>query len=342
MDSHTFIPTAHTCFTTISQPDVKLSLGRDQICVSILSCGDLFIDFINLAQNCANQSSTRRIAFGDSYTYAQGTLGYANSTFIGSNLNFSYTPEQLLSNRIQQEDVDSTANRGPNWIEDITNCGTKQGLTNPQTCDIQLWDFAFGGADITVEYLPLHHNWSVQLVNQTEQFLDYAQPVLKDIVDPDKTLVALWIGINDIGDSAELDVDFPTFYNELITTAFEQAVEPVYKAGYKNWLFMKLPPLNRTPGNLVRAAGPLPNTTMIGWWDDTFAQHAAAFAAKNEDVTALVFDSNTFLNHVLDNPAEYDIKNTTSYCPAYNQPLPVTQYGCLPLEDYFWYDSGHM
>lgn len=247
-----------------------------------------------------------------------------------------------MSDRIQQQDVESTANRGPNWIEDVTDCGTKEGLTDPQSCDIQLWDFAFGGADISVEYLPLHHNWSVQLVNQTEQFIDYAQPVLKDIVNADKALVALWIGINDIGDSANLAVDFPSYYEELIATAFAQAVEPVYNAGYKKWLFMNLPPLDRTPGNVVRAAGPLPNATMIGWWDDTLAQHASAFVDKYKDATALVFDANGFLNGVLDNPTEYGIKNTTSYCAAYNQPLPVTQYGCLPLEDYFWYNSGHM
>lgn len=282
------------------------------------------------------------IAFGDSYTYAQGTLGYANSTFIGSNLNFSYTPEQLFADRIVQEDVNSTANRGPNWIERITNCGVAEGLTDPQDCPVQLWDFAFGGADISVEYLPLHHNWSVQLVNQTEQFLRYGQPALRDIVDPERALVAVWIGINDIGDSSELAVDFPSFYEQLVATMFEEAVAPMHAAGYRSWLFMNLPPLDRTPGNVVRADGPLPNKTMIGWWDDTLERHAAAFAEENEGVTALVFDSNTFLNYVLDNPAEYNITNTTSYCAAYDQPLPVTQYGCLPLDEYFWYNNGHM
>lgn len=242
-----------------------------------------------------------------------------------------------------QEDVDSTANRGPNWVERITGCGVAEGLTDPQTCAVQLWDFAFGGADISADYLPLHHNWSVQLVNQTEQFLRYGEPALRGIhLDPEATLVALWIGINDIGDSDELPVDFPSYYDELITTLFEQAVAPVYRAGYRHWLFMKLPPLDRTPGNVVRAAGPLPNATMIGWWDDALDRHAAAFAAENGDATALVFDSNTFLNQVLDNPSEYNITNTTGYCAEYDQPLPVTQYGCLPLDEYFWYNNGHM
>lgn len=282
------------------------------------------------------------IAFGDSYTYAQGTLGYANSTFIGSNLNFSYTPAQLRADRIVQEDVDSTANRGPNWIERLTRCGVAPGLTDPQACGVQLWDFAFGGADVSAAYLPLHHAWSVQLVNQTAQFLRYGQPALRGVVDPARALVAVWIGINDIGDSDELAVDFPSFYEALVATLFEQAVAPVYRAGYRNWLFMNLPPLDRTPGNVVRAAGPLPNKTMIGWWDDTLDRHASAFAAQHEDATALVFDSNTFLNYVLDHPAEYNITNTTSYCPQYDQPLPVTQYGCLPLDEYFWYNNGHM
>lgn len=50
-----------------------------------------------------------------------------------------------------QEDVDSTANRGPNWIEWLTGCGVEEGLTDPQSCKIQLWDFAFGGADVSVQ-----------------------------------------------------------------------------------------------------------------------------------------------------------------------------------------------
>lgn len=154
--------------------------------------------------------------------------------------------------------------------------------------------------------------------------------------------MAFWIGINDIGDSAKLNVDFPVYYNEIISTMFEQSVLPVYKAGYKKFLFINLPPLNRSPNNLIRAAGPLPNITMIGWWDSSLDLHRLNFTEEYKDATAMLFDANTFLNHVLDNHTEYNIPNITSFCPEYNQPLPVTQYGCLPLDDYFWYDSGHL
>jgi hypothetical protein len=83
------------------------------------------------------------IAFGDSYTYVQGTLGRTNYTFIHDNFDISFTPQELLSNRILQNQT-STAEGGPNWVEHLTGCGVEPGLHEPRKCDIQLWDFAYG------------------------------------------------------------------------------------------------------------------------------------------------------------------------------------------------------
>lgn len=194
---------------------------------------------------------------------------------------------------------------------------------------------------------PLHHNYTVPLVNQTQQFLTYGQPVFKHklCVKPSKTLVAIWIGINDINDSAKYNVSFPDFYDSIISTIFSQSVKPLYEAGYYNFLFVNLPPLDRTPSNQLKAE-PLPNRTMIGWWDDTLVRHSEAFAAEHSDVTTMVFDANTFLNGVLDNPGKYGITNTTNYCAGYLQADVLTdweKYGCpVPLDQYFWFNSGHM
>lgn len=275
------------------------------------------------------------IAFGDSYTYVQGTHGRQNYSFIGDAYDFGFDASTLLSDRIVQNQT-ATAEGGPNWVEYITRCGLKPGLTNPRDCEKQLWDFAFAGADISTEYTPLHHNFTVSLVNQTRQFVQYADPVLSKFVDQSKSLVGIWIGINDIGDSANYDVDFPTFYNELITTLF-QSVESIYDLGYKNYLFMMLPPLNRTPGNVVRAAGPRPNSTMVEWYDQALSNHSTAFGKQHPDSTVMVFDTTTFLNGVMDNAAEYGIRNITGYCAAYDQPdidSDPAAYGCLPLNQY--------
>ncbi|KAI0114432.1 carbohydrate esterase family 16 protein [Nemania sp. FL0031] len=286
------------------------------------------------------------IAFGDSYTFVQGTAGYTNFSFIGSYLpgQFEFTSHTLLSNKIVQN-FSGTAEGGPNWVEYLTGCGLEPGETLPQDCAIQLWDFAFAGADVSLEYLPQHHNFTTPLINQTQQYLTWAEPVIGKKMDKSKALVAFWIGINDINDSSKFsNVSFPAYYDQLVDAMFTQSVRPMYEMGYHNFLFLNLPPLDRTADNAASQT-PLPNKTMIEWWDNSLARHGDMFAAENKGARTMIYDANTFLNAVLDDPSRYGIKNTTSYCVDYADPDVLEHpesHGCLPLDDYFWYNSGHM
>lgn len=45
------------------------------------------------------------LAFGDSYTYIQGTLGRQNYSFIGDAFDYAFTPAELLRNEIVQDQV---------------------------------------------------------------------------------------------------------------------------------------------------------------------------------------------------------------------------------------------
>ncbi len=196
---------------------------------------------------------------------------------------------------------------------------------------------------------PLHHNYTIPLVNQTQQFLTYGQPVFekKLCVDQSRALVAIWIGINDISDSATYAVSFPDYYASIVGTMFELSVGPLFGAGYRHFLFLNLPPLDRTPANQARAASAKsPNATMVGWWSDALHAAVATFAEQNEGATMLVYDANTFLNGVLNEPGKYGITNTTDFCAGYENPDVLDdpgKYGCLvPLNQYFWLNSGHM
>lgn len=94
-------------------------------------------------------------------------------------------------------------------------------------------------------------------MDQIKQWAAYANPYLP--VKPAKALVAVFIGINDISDSAKYTyprvvnlgtvnktiAGYVEFYNGIIGTEFE-ALETVSAAGYKNFLFMGLPPLDKT------------------------------------------------------------------------------------------------
>ena len=106
---------------------------------------------------------------------------------------------------------------------------------------------------LTIYSTPLHHNFTVSFENQIKQWALYTRPVIP--VDISKELVAIFIGINDISDSSKYTfprnnaTDFLSFYNEIIETEF-QAIEPIYEAGYRDFLFMNLPPLERTVSSI--------------------------------------------------------------------------------------------
>ncbi|KAI7084489.1 carbohydrate esterase family 16 protein [Hortaea werneckii] len=303
------------------------------------------------------QETTHLIAFGDSYTYVQGTAGRQNFSFIGDSQHLSFQPSTLLTNQIVQNQT-STAEGGPNWVEFLTGCGVEPGLTDPKTCSKQLWDFAFGGADISTEWLPLHHPYTTSFVNQTRQFAEYGAPALtaSDLVpDVEDALVAVWMGINDINDSADgklipAGMSYREFYMHLQESLFDALERNVYAKGYRKFLFVTLPPLDRTPGNVEREESQrLPNATMIEWFNDALRHQAEVFQArhvhKKEGVEVMIYDSTTFLNHVLDSSEEFGIKNTTDYCRAYDQPYVDTdpgRYGCQPLDEFFWFNTGHM
>ncbi|KAJ5320083.1 hypothetical protein N7508_000366 [Penicillium antarcticum] len=292
-------------------------------------------------------STNAVIAFGDSYTYVQGTQGRQNFSFIGDQFDFAYDTETLLSNKIVQNQT-GTAEGGPNWIEYLTDCGVKDGLTSPKSCEKQLWDFAFAGADISTEYIPLHHNYTLSLENQITQFTQYGHPALqknKQTTNPKETLVAIWIGINDISDSAKYPVpSFQEFYKTLTKSLFA-SVESLYDLGYRKYLFMNLPPLDRTPGNQADI-NPSPNATQVAWYNQALETQADAFGAGHGDVEVRVFDAHSRLAAMLDGPARYGIVNTTGFCVGYDQPdieVEYLKYGCpVPLEEYFWFNSGHL
>ncbi|KAH7146145.1 putative lysophospholipase A [Dactylonectria macrodidyma] len=284
------------------------------------------------------------IAFGDSYTFVQGTRGRPKYSFIGDyDNNFSFTADDLLSDEIVQNFTGTSAG-GPNWIEYISNCGLQSGLTLPSTCRVQLWDFAFAGADISEKFTPLHHSYTVPMVNQTQQYLTWAEPVLKTQVDKSRALVTIWIGINDISDSKLYDVDLPELYDAMIEFMFERSVKPLYKAGYHNYLFMNLPPIHRSP-SYVNKVKPSLNATMVEWWNSRLSKHTSQFSRDYKSTKILLYDSFSFLNNVLDNPSDFQITNTTGFCSGYNNETVLTNpgaFGCAPLDSYFWYNSGHI
>ncbi|KFY53447.1 hypothetical protein V496_07602 [Pseudogymnoascus sp. VKM F-4515 (FW-2607)] len=259
------------------------------------------------------------LAFGDSYTFVQGTEGHQGYSFIGDNLNLSYTREKLYGDKIVKN---QTSAGGPNWTEYLTGC--YEGF--PWKCKRPLWNFAFAGADISTEFTPLHHDYSVDFETQIDQYEK----------------------INDISDSAKYalnvtGVNYTSIYTKMIDAQFK-AMETLQADGYNNYLVMGQAPRDRTPAGLVDEH-PLPNKTMFANWDNILASTARKFEEKHRKSNVFVFDTYSYLSDVLDNSEKHHFTNITGFCKDRAAPdinWNYANYGCEPIYNYFWFDSGHI
>ncbi|KAH9838700.1 uncharacterized protein C8Q71DRAFT_752519 [Rhodofomes roseus] len=259
-------------------------------------------------------------AFGDSYTFVQGTHGLANFSFIGDLFDLSFTPGELLTDEIVYK---NTSSDGANWIEYLTGCFAG----DPAFCPRKLWDFAFAGADIDGNILPLHHNFTIPLVDQVKQWVTYAKDVVPHPVK--NTLTAWWIGINDTGDtiSNATITDWTAFWNAEMTSYFN-AVQSAYDNGLQGaHLFINVPPGERAPAH-TDSDDQDTIKAHIELYNSVLADYVAAFAKEHPDTNVLTFDAHSWFNEVLDNAAVYGFTNTTGYCTCSDP-------------SYFWYNTGH-
>lgn len=92
------------------------------------------------------------------------------------------------------------------------------------------------------------------------------------------------------------------------------SVDLIRQAGFSNYLFMKLPPLDKIPGNVLRTAAnetTIPSPTQIEEWEDALEAAVANFSQASGVENVFVFDSYDFLDAVIVNAESYGIKNTT-------------------------------
>ncbi|KAF9452975.1 carbohydrate esterase family 16 protein [Macrolepiota fuliginosa MF-IS2] len=256
--------------------------------------------------------------FGDSYSFVPGTFGLPSFSFIGDKLDLTFTPTELLTNEIVPR---NTSSEGSNWLEFLTECF--EG--SPLNCPRQLWDFAFAGADIDGDLLPLHHNFTIPLVDQVTQWVDYGSDVVPH--PPGETLTVWWIGINDTGDTNHNSTitDFASFWETEIQAYF-QAVAAASEHGLGTHLFLNVPPEERSPGSL---GDPGQLKDHIDLFNGVLASHIDGFAKAHPDNIVMTFDAHAWFNRVLDAHEEFGFTNVTGFCT------------CAKPSGYFWYNSGH-
>ncbi|KAI0632044.1 hypothetical protein C8Q77DRAFT_1123536 [Trametes polyzona] len=303
------------------------------LCHAVLASGLIAALFLVATTRAAPTASTTAhgfnwdrtkyvYAFGDSYTFVQGTKGLANFSFIGDAFHFSFTPEELLQDEIVPK---NTSSDGSSWTEFLTGCFRGK----PSECSPhQLWNFAFAGADVNKALLPLHHNFTVDLVDEVKQWAAYASDIIPH--PPEETLVAWWIGINDTGDTLNrnmTDAEFKAFW-ELEMRSLFGAVQNAYDHNLRGtYLFLNVPPLERSPDHLGTAIAPTYRRHILDY-NAALAAHTAAFARAHPDVAVLSFDAHRWFSAVLDTAEAHGFTNVTGFCECKDP-------------GFFWFNTGH-
>ncbi|KAK2754558.1 hypothetical protein FQN54_006959 [Arachnomyces sp. PD_36] len=207
---------------------------------------------------------------------------------------------------------DTSAN-GPNWIDYLTVEYNQSTLLT--------YNFAYSGATVAKSVVD-------STVDVSSQVHDQYLPVY--------------------GSGSESKYPDPT--NAEILKAYSGLVEELYRSGARNFFFLNVPPIDRSP--LVLELGEDHQKLQaedISSYNKGVFELATNLSNNHQDTTVFYYDTNTLFSDVLDDPSKYPetalYKSTTKYCEKYESgtPSPDTFYEeCgFPANEYFWKDSLH-
>jgi len=232
-------------------------------------------------------------SFGDSYT-ATGFEFNGTQPSIGNPLGNPPYPG-------------STNVGGPNWVDAVTTVYNKSLILT--------YNFAYGGATIDANLVTPYLPTVKSLTDQVDQFLTtYADKPASAPWKCENTLFSVWIGINDIKGSWSLGGDRGAFSDVLIDAYFA-LVEKLYEAGARNFLFINVPPIQRSP-LMIRytdVAGLKVQETVIEGFNSRLAEKIASFEGSHPGVVTYQWDSYSFFTKILDDPTKYGFPDSTSY-----------------------------
>lgn len=236
-----------------------------------------------------------------------------------------------------------TSSNGPNWVDFLT--------TTYNATYVQTYNLAYGGATVdsalVKPYLPTVLSLKQQI--QDEYLPTYgSKPAFAPWSSKD-SLFSVFIGINDVGNSYSTQNAslYPIIFKE-----YSGLVEQLYQSGARNFLFLTVPPVWRSP--LTIAAGTSSQQlekSAIFDFNSRIASLANSLRREHTDVTLWVHDTYDVFNNVLNWPGSYPqtkgYKNTTAYCDVYAK---YAKSGLLfnfnttcgiPVNEYFWLNSLH-
>lgn len=251
------------------------------------------------------QESNYWFSFGDSYT----------QTFFDPK-GVLPTPDNPLGNPPYPG---WTSTGGENWVGYLATKFNKSSILT--------YNYAYGGAVINETLVTPWQPNLIHLTGQVDQFLEGAAVRSGgEKWNGDNALFSIFIGINDIGNSWYLEGDRDAFAEVLLDNYF-QLVQKLHHAGGRNFLFVNVPPIDRSP--LMAGYGPESQAgekKVLAGFNSRLEQRIERFGQSYADVKTYLYDSVSHYNEILDNPTAFGFKDATSFGPG---------------ADIFWGDNYH-
>ncbi|KAG9091801.1 hypothetical protein FRC06_000378 [Ceratobasidium sp. 370] len=190
----------------------------------------------------------------------------------------------------------------PNWVDLVT--------TKYNTSTLLTYNFAYGGATIDATLVTPYTPTVISLTDQVNIFLT------NKAVAPwtaSNALFSVFIGINDIGNSWYNSGDRDAFSDTLLNAYFA-LIQKIYDVGGRNFLFVNVPHVDRSPLMLAQSASDqAAEAAVINGFNTKLAAKATSFASSHSGVKTWVYDSATKLNTLLNSPSTYGFQDATSY-----------------------------
>ncbi|KAI0514959.1 hypothetical protein F5B22DRAFT_609171 [Xylaria bambusicola] len=236
-----------------------------------------------------------------------------------------------------------TSSNGPNWVGYLTFKYNASSLLT--------YNLAYGGATVDSDLVAPYDVSVKSLKDQVEsEFIPgYTGSSAKATWTGDNSIFAVWIGINDIGNSYYKGTDETDILNTQIFDVISDLIDQIYEAGGRNYVLINVPPLDRTP--LIVPQGDWAVSTSqadVASWNQLVLDFADTLKSKG-DTNVWVYDSNKSFGEAMDDPLSYaetsGLKNTTDYCVAYQNGTPAQDTlddSCgVPVNEYFWLNNLH-
>ncbi|EIM80926.1 uncharacterized protein STEHIDRAFT_182917 [Stereum hirsutum FP-91666 SS1] len=235
-------------------------------------------------------------SFGDSYTQT----GFDSTLTLPS-------PDNAFGNPVYPG---YTATGGPNWIDEAA------AVSNNSL--VLTYNYAYGGATIDASLVTPYEPTVLSMTDQVNEFL--AQPNIgtgSKVWTSDNSLFSFWIGINDIGNSYYESGDRDAFSDVLLDAYFalvQKTVSPCTDAGARNFLFLNVPPVDRSPLMVPQGtAATSLEKSMITYYNAQLAVRATNFSSTHTGAQTWVWDANAAFSAILDDPTAYGFVDNTSY-----------------------------